>query len=453
MAKAKHQFVCQNCGYVMGKWMGKCPSCEEWNTIVEEKIELHQAAGRGKKEVGDQLFLISDISVEEGERIQSGIDEFDRVLGGGLVKGSLVLVGGDPGIGKSTLLLKACAAYSLKEKTLLYVSAEESLKQIKLRAERMQVDSERIYIMAENDADAVLSAIEKIQPHILILDSIQTLNTDTVTSAPGSVSQVRELTNIFMKIAKQKNISTFIVGHVTKQGMLAGPKVLEHMVDTVLYFEGDAQNQYRIIRAVKNRFGSTNEVGIFEMNEGGMDAVKNPSESLLSERASDACGTVVVTSMEGTRPMLHELQILMSPTSYGMPRRLATGMDQNRLLMILAVMEKYLGVQAQFFDCYANIAGGMVAKEPALDLGILAAIYSSINGTPVKPNLVFIGEVGLTGEIRSVSHIERRLKEAEQLGFEACLIPAKNADRVDASKFNVKIEGIRRVEEAAGKIF
>jgi len=453
MAKNKSRYVCQNCGYSVSKWMGKCPSCESWNTLVEE-IEESRASGVIKKrDVSNKIYKVSDIETTEGERIRSGIEEFDRVLGGGLIKGSLVLVGGDPGIGKSTLLLKTCDAYSKIKKNILYVSAEESLRQIKLRAERMNVISDSLYLMAENDLDIVLNGIENIKPDILILDSIQTLHTETISSAPGSVSQVRELTNVFMKIAKTKGISTFIVGHVTKQGMLAGPKVLEHMVDTVLYFEGDGQNQYRIIRAVKNRFGSTNEVGIFEMVDSGIEAVKNPSASLLSERSLDASGTVVVTSVEGTRPMMHELQALMTPTSYGVPRRLTTGIDQNRLLMILAVLEKYLNVQVQFFDCYANVAGGMSVKEPGLDLGILAAIYSSIQGGVIGNDWVLIGEVGLTGEIRSVTHLERRLKEAEQLGFNYALIPNKNLDRLDLNKFKIKPIGISRVEEIVEKLF
>ncbi|HOO12680.1 MAG TPA: DNA repair protein RadA, partial [Bacillota bacterium] len=416
MARVKSVFVCQHCGYESPKWMGRCPGCGEWNTMVEEVLSktdrrLSHAGGEGNKPVAmDQI----DLSKET--RNSTGMQELDRVLGGGIVRGSLVLVGGDPGIGKSTLLLQLAGSVSSRQR-VLYVSGEESVKQVKIRGERLGISSGNIFILGETDIDIILDQVKRMTPDMIIVDSIQTVYTPEISSAPGSVSQVREVTARLLQTAKAMAIPTFIIGHVTKQGAIAGPRVLEHMVDTVLYFEGERYHSYRVIRSVKNRFGSTNEIGVFEMKDKGLVEVPNPSEFMLEGRPAGVPGTVVVCSMEGTRPMLVELQALVSLSNLGMPRRMATGIDYNRLSMLMAVMEKRLGMQLQGQDAFVNVVGGLKIDEPAVDLGIVVAVASSFRNTPVDKTAVVIGEVGLTGEVRAVNSIDRRVAEAAKLGF------------------------------------
>lgn len=410
MGKTKTKFVCQNCGYETFKWMGKCPSCNEWNSFVEEIYEKRDKANIIQRDVSVEKLI--DVEIDEEDRIKTDMEELDRVLGGGIVKGSLILVGGDPGIGKSTLLIQVANHLSNKGLKILYVSGEESPKQVKMRAERLNLKSDELYILSETNLDIIRNVIEKILPNVLIIDSIQTVYNSEIASAPGSVSQVREATHVLMKIAKRNGIATFIVGHVTKEGSIAGPRVLEHMVDTVLYFEGEMYQSYRILRAVKNRFGSTNEIGMFEMRDIGLVEVKNPSEVLLSGRPENSSGTVVVPSMEGTRPMLVEIQSLVSATAFGMPRRTAMGIDYNRVVLMVAVLEKKIGYNMQNSDVYINIAGGLQTKEPAIDLGIITSIASSYRDIYVDPNTVIMGEVGLTGEVRRISFIDKRIYEA-----------------------------------------
>jgi len=445
MARVKSVFVCQHCGYESPKWMGRCPGCGEWNTMVEEVLSktdrrLSHAGGEGNKPVAmDQI----DLSKET--RNSTGMQELDRVLGGGIVRGSLVLVGGDPGIGKSTLLLQLAGSVSSRQR-VLYVSGEESVKQVKIRGERLGISSGNIFILGETDIDIILDQVKRMTPDMIIVDSIQTVYTPEISSAPGSVSQVREVTARLLQTAKAMAIPTFIIGHVTKQGAIAGPRVLEHMVDTVLYFEGERYHSYRVIRSVKNRFGSTNEIGVFEMKDKGLVEVPNPSEFMLEGRPAGVPGTVVVCSMEGTRPMLVELQALVSLSNLGMPRRMATGIDYNRLSMLMAVMEKRLGMQLQGQDAFVNVVGGLKIDEPAVDLGIVVAVASSFRNTPVDKTAVVIGEVGLTGEVRAVNSIDRRVAEAAKLGFGHCIIPRDNMRQVDAGK--TRITGVGNLAEA-----
>ncbi|NEU32435.1 DNA repair protein RadA [bacterium LRH843] len=430
MSKKKIKFVCQECGYESAKWMGKCPGCGNWNSMVEE-LEIHSkqasrsyvtsSTGNGSK---PQSILT--IENDKEERIRTSMPELDRVLGGGIVPGSLVLVGGDPGIGKSTLLLQLSAQVAETKQKVLYVSGEESVKQTKLRSDRLGVSSSELYVLAETDISYIEHAIDDVQPLLVVIDSIQTVYREDITSAPGSVAQVRECTAAFMRIAKTRGIAIFIVGHVTKQGAIAGPKLLEHMVDSVLYFEGERHHTYRILRAVKNRFGSTNEMGIFEMKEMGLEEVSNPSEIFLEERSQGAAGSIVVASMEGTRPVLVELQALISPTSFGNPRRMATGIDHNRVSLLMAVLEKRVGLLLQNQDAYLNVAGGIRLDEPAIDLAIALSIASSFRNKVTNPMDVAIGEIGLTGEIRRVSRIEQRVNEAAKLGFKRAIIPERN---------------------------
>lgn len=428
MGKIKTNFVCQECGYESLKWMGKCPGCGSWNTMVEE---LQQKDITSPIVTTSKPLTINEIEIVEEERYTTYLEELDRVLGGGIVKGSLILVGGDPGIGKSTLLLQVASNISSKGKIVLYVSGEESARQIKLRAKRIDVKEDSLYILSETNLATIEKYIVEIKPHVVIIDSIQTVYRAELQSAPGSVSQVREATSVLMRIAKTLNISIFIVGHVTKEGSIAGPRVLEHMVDTVLYFEGNRYHTYRILRAVKNRFGSTNEIGVFEMREKGLVEIKNPSELLLSGRPSNVSGSCVVCSMEGTRPVLVEIQALTCATSFGMPRRMATGVDYNRVILLMAVLEKRVGMQVQTFDAYVNVAGGLKLDEPACDLGIICSIASSFRNLPIDPKTIVIGEVGLTGEIRGVSLIEKRILEAKKLGFSRCVIPKENVRGID----------------------
>ena len=433
MAKAKKTaFFCQECGYESPKWMGQCPGCKQWNTFVEETVVTGQGktAGVGNvvRKAADPIPL-SQVEIHEEERLCTGIKELDRVLGGGIVGGSLTLVGGDPGIGKSTLLLQVCR--NLAQKTqVLYISGEESLKQIKLRAQRIGAFSDRLLLLCETNLDVIWQTIEKRRPDVVIIDSIQTMFHEEVASAPGSVSQVREATGVFLQIAKGLGVSIFIVGHVTKDGSVAGPRVLEHMVDTVLYFEGDRHASYRILRGVKNRFGSTNEIGVFEMREEGLVEVSNPSEFMLNGRPEGASGSVVACSMEGTRPILIEIQALVCKSSFGLPRRTAAGTDTNRVNLLMAVLEKRLGVHLSDSDAYVNIAGGIKMNEPAIDLGILLAIVSSYRDIVIDDKTLVFGEVGLSGEVRAVSMAEQRVHEARKLGFTTIILPAVNMKSV-----------------------
>ena len=447
MSKIKTKFICQQCGYETSKWLGKCPSCNEWNSFVEEIYDVKEEKKSSLNLSETKIEKLMDVQIQNEHRISTDVEELDRVLGGGIVKGSLVLVGGDPGIGKSTLLIQIANNLSNKGLKVLYASGEESAKQIKIRAERLNLKSDELYILSETNLDIIRNTVEKILPDILIIDSIQTVYNPEISSAPGSVSQVREATHAIMKLAKKQNIATFIVGHVTKEGSIAGPRVLEHMVDTVLYFEGELYHTYRILRAVKNRFGSTNEIGMFEMRDIGLVQVKNPSEVLLSGRPTNTSGTIVVPSIEGTRPMLVEIQSLVSSTVFGMPRRVAMGIDYNRVVLMVAVLEKKVGYPLQNYDAYINIVGGLQTKEPAIDLGIICSIASSYRDIAIDPKITVMGEVGLTGEIRTVGFIDKRLKEASKLGFETAIIPKSNLkDLKDVGR--MKVIGVKNVEEA-----
>jgi len=452
LSKVKTKFVCNECGYETSKWMGKCPACLEWNTMIEEKDT--GAKGIKTASPSSKAIPITDVAKDYEDRVKTGIDELDRVLGGGIVGGSLVLVGGDPGIGKSTLLLQVCGALAPSQR-ILYISGEESAKQIKLRAERLSVNHENILMASETNFENVEALINENKPQVVILDSIQTVYSNELTSAPGSVSQVREVTGHLMHIAKEGGITVFVAGHVTKDGAIAGPRVLEHMVDTVLYFEGERHQNYRILRSVKNRFGSTNEIGIFEMRQEGLVEVANPSGVLLSGRAKDQSGSVVVASLEGTRPMLLEIQALVTPTSFGMPRRMATGIDYNRLTMLMAVLEKKVGMQLHNFDAYVNVVGGIKLDEPACDLGVIASVAGSFRNCPISPDIVVMGEVGLTGEVRTVSQVEKRVMEAKRMGFKKCILPAGNRSKNLESGIADKMELLfaETVEEALNYIF
>ncbi|HEX9061830.1 MAG TPA: DNA repair protein RadA [Clostridia bacterium] len=447
MAKNKIKFVCQECGYESSGWLGKCPACCQWNTFVEEKTFLSPGKAASSAEI--KPVSIDEVEVLAEERYPSGMKELDRVLGGGVVKGSLILVGGDPGIGKSTLLLQVCQSMPQDIK-ILYVSGEESIKQIKLRADRLGVKNRQLLTVSETSFRLVSELIEKERPGFVVIDSIQTMFSDELPSAPGSVSQVRDVTTGLMRLAKGLGIAMVIVGHVTKEGALAGPRVLEHMVDTVLYFEGERHLSYRVLRAVKNRFGSTNEVGIFEMRDIGLVEVENPSLMMLSGRPSNVPGTVVVSSLEGTRPMLVEIQALVCPTGFGMPRRMATGIDYNRIILLMAVLEKRVGMQLGNFDAYVNVVGGLKLDEPACDLGVITAIASSFRDIAVDTSTVLIGEVGLTGEIRAVGQMEKRVTEAMRIGFKNCIVPLDNKKLLDGAKTlgDINIKGAGNVQEA-----
>ncbi len=451
MAKAKKSvFFCQNCGHEERKWLGQCPMCKEWNTFVEEKVTSAKTDDVKGRRSAEPVSL-KDVSAGEDERIRTGIEELDHVLGGGIVPGSMVLVGGDPGIGKSTLLLQVCRKLAGMKKKVLYISGEESLRQIKLRANRMGDFDESMYLLCETNLGVIRDVIEKYNPEIAVIDSIQTMYNEEVGSAPGSVSQVRESTNVLMQLAKGLNISVFIVGHVTKEGTVAGPRVLEHMVDTVLYFEGDRHASYRILRGVKNRFGSTNEIGVFEMQKSGLEEVKNPSEFMLSGKPEHASGSVVACAMEGTRPMLMEIQALICKTNFGMPRRTAAGLDYNRVNLLMAVLEKRLGLPLSNYDAYVNIAGGIRMNEPAADLGIVMAIVSSYKNRPFPEDTIVFGEVGLSGEVRAVTMPEQRAAEAKKLGFKTCIMPEVSVKGVDKDA-GIEIIGVKSVNQAIGLI-
>lgn len=448
MAKAKKSiFFCQNCGHEESKWLGQCPVCRQWNTFVEEKVTTAKAGGQMKSLKEAEVVALSSVRTDIEERVRTGIGELDRVLGGGIVPGSLVLVGGDPGIGKSTLLLQVCQRLTEREQKLLYISGEESLKQIKLRADRMGTFTDNLLLLCETNIETIRGVIEREDPSLVVIDSIQTMYSEEVASAPGSVSQVREATNIFMQIAKGMGISIFIVGHVTKEGTVAGPRVLEHMVDTVLYFEGDRHASYRILRGVKNRFGSTNEIGVFEMRQDGLREVENPSEFMLNGRPENASGSVVACSMEGTRPILLEIQALVCRSNFGMPRRTAAGTDYNRVNLLMAVLEKRLGLPLSNYDAYVNIAGGIRINEPAVDLGIVLALVSSYKNRPVPEDVLVFGEVGLSGEVRAVNMPEQRVSEAKKLGFQTCILPAVSLDAVKNIQ-GIKLLGVKSINEA-----
>lgn len=449
VAKRKTKFVCQACGYESAKWMGKCPGCNSWNTLVEE-VEITGGKNGHQTELDTKQASkperITTIASQKEPRVTTSLKEFNRVLGGGIVPGSLVLIGGDPGIGKSTLLLQISAQLAEKDLQVLYISGEESARQTKLRADRLGITADSLYVLSETNLFDISNQIEKISPSLVVIDSIQTIFREEVTSAPGSVSQVRECTSELMKIAKTSSIPIFIVGHVTKEGAIAGPRMLEHMVDAVLYFEGERHHTYRILRSVKNRFGSTNEMGIFEMKEAGLREVLNPSEIFLEERSRGASGSTVVASMEGTRPVLVEIQALISPSSFGNPRRMATGVDANRVPLLMAVLEKRVGLMLQNQDAYIKVAGGVKLDEPAIDLAIAVAIASSFRDQSTKPDDIFIGEVGLTGEVRRVSRIEQRVREAAKLGFKRVICPDNNLDGWTAPS-SIEVIGVKSVEE------
>ncbi|MCR4793463.1 MAG: DNA repair protein RadA [Lachnospiraceae bacterium] len=466
MAKAKQAniYFCQSCGYESAKWMGQCPGCHEWNTFVEEPVSKGEpgsasfriasaAKGPARGDISGDVTLLKDVALSEGTRMPSGISELDRVLGGGVMQGSLTLIGGDPGIGKSTLLLQVCRNMSASGFKVLYVSGEESKAQIKMRADRIGDFSGDMHLFCETSLDAVSEVLRSMKPDVCVIDSIQTMYNEAVSSAPGSVSQVRESTQVLMQLAKVLGISIFIVGHVTKEGTVAGPRVLEHMVDTVLYFEGDRHVSYRILRGVKNRFGSTNEIGVFEMRSEGLAEVSNPSEYLLDGRPLDASGCIVSCSVEGTRPILIEIQSLVCKSNLGIPRRQASGVDINRVNLLMAVLEKRCGIHLGDCDAYVNLTGGMKISEPALDLAIVLVMVSSFKNKSISPGVVAFGEVGLSGEVRTVSQVSQRVSEAVRLGFTTIIVPASTLKEAQKSAGKgAEIIGVSNVREAADRI-
>lgn len=449
MAKAsKSAFFCKECGYESPKWLGQCPMCKAWNSLIEEPVVKTKTVAKGlSSNTYKKPSRLSEIQLEEEDRFHTGFEELDRVLGGGVVRGSLVLVGGDPGIGKSTLLLQVCKNISDSKKDVLYISGEESLKQIKMRAKRIGDITENLSFLCETNLNIIKETVLSEKPDVVVIDSIQTMFNEEVASAPGSVSQVRESTNLLMQVAKENNIAIFIVGHVTKEGQVAGPRVLEHMVDTVLYFEGDRFASYRILRAVKNRFGSTNEIGVFEMQQAGLVEVKNPSEFMLSGRPKNATGAAVACLMEGSRPILVEVQALVVPTVFGLPRRTSTGTDVNRINLLMAVIEKRCALAMSRYDAYINIAGGLRINEPALDLSIIMSLISSMKNRAIDEKTVIFGEVGLSGEVRAVSMPEIRIREAMKLGFEVCILPKVSLEKI-SFKGNIKLIGVSNINEA-----
>lgn len=451
MAKSKYIYICSECGYESSKWNGKCPSCGAWDSFEEELAETAPASGRSVSaaaaDLSEKILELESIGTDDDVRYDTGLSELNRVLGGGLVKGSLVLLGGEPGIGKSTILLQICQFLG-EEHSVLYVSGEESARQIKLRAERLGVDTENLYILTSTDAEAIAETISSCTPDIAIIDSIQTMNISRIASSSGSLTQVRECTNLFMYTAKSREIPIIIVGHVNKDGAIAGPKVMEHIVDAVLYFEGERHQSYRLLRAVKNRFGSTNEIGVFEMLDKGLEQVENPSQMLLSGRPHNVSGTCVACIIEGSRPILAEVQALAAKTSYSAPRRMVTGFDFNRLNIIIAVLEKRMGIFMGSLDVYLNIVGGFRLDEPAGDLAVAMAIYSGIMDKPVDEGVIAFGEIGLGGEIRSVSHISQRLREAERMGFTRCVIPAQCMKSINADDYSLEIIAASSLKKA-----
>ena len=457
MARAKISYVCSNCGYETSKWNGKCPDCGEWNTFEEVEIAVSsRGSGKGKagaiKDVSGSILSIGAVNASHPEvRYDTGLNELDRVLGGGLVKGELVLLGGEPGIGKSTMLLQICQTMG-DDHTILYVSGEESVRQIKLRADRLGVNSENLYLLAETDAESICAAVVKEKPEIVIIDSIQTMSISGVSSAQGSVTQVRECTNLFMRTAKSEEIPFFIVGHVNKDGAIAGPKVMEHIVDCVLYFEGQRNLTYRILRAVKNRFGSTNEIGVFEMADCGLVEVENPSMLMLEGRPLNVSGSCVACIMEGSRPIMAEVQALVSKSSTSQPRRTATGFDYFRMSMIIAVLEKRLGYFFGGLDVFINIVGGLKLDDTAADLSVAMALYSSVTDKVVDEKTIAFGEIGLGGELRSITHAEQRIQEAERMGFEKCILPYHTVKKLNTAKYTINIVGVRSIKDAFREI-
>ncbi|MBQ4058836.1 MAG: DNA repair protein RadA [Lachnospiraceae bacterium] len=450
MAKTKQIYFCQECGNESTKWLGQCPTCKCWNTFVEEKIVV--GANKHSEKAGAVApTSILDITTSEDARIGTGMKELDRVLGGGIVKGSLTLVGGDPGIGKSTLLLQVCRNLTMAENKVLYASGEESLQQIKLRAERLGGFTKDMLLLCETNLDVVENAITKTKPEVVVIDSIQTMYLEEIGSGAGSVSQVREVTSRLMRIAKQLEVAIFIVGHVTKEGTVAGPRTLEHMVDTVLYFEGEKNAIYRVLRGVKNRFGSTNEIGVFEMKDTGLYEVENPSQVMLNGRPLDAAGSVVVCSMEGTRPILIEIQALVCQSNFNLPRRTSVGIDYNRVNLLMAVLEKRAGMMLAGNDAYVNLAGGMKLNEPAIDLGVVVALVSSFKNNPIDSHTIIFGEVGLAGEIRGVSMAAQRVKEASKMGFTTCILPQINCDSIEEIS-GMKLIGVKNITEVLSYI-
>jgi DNA repair protein RadA/Sms len=454
MTKAKTHFVCQSCGYQAPKWLGRCPGCQEWNTFVEERVVEEKIAERDFLGFEAEAIPISitEIHPEDRGRLQIGIGEFDRVLGGGIVFGSVILVGGDPGIGKSTLLLQMMHCLASQGRRVLYISGEESLQQTRMRAERLGIFSDQLFVVSETSLEKILQDIQTLKPSTVVVDSIQTIYSSDLPSTPGSITQVREASSQLLYLAKHLSIPIFLVGHVTKEGFIAGPKVLEHMVDTVLYIEGEANHSFRILRSVKNRFGSTNEIGVFEMKDSGLVEVLSPSEFFLSERTQHTSGSVVMPSMEGSRPILVELQALVIPTHFGVPRRTAQGVDANRVSLLVAVMEKRLGMHLLNQDIFLNIAGGIRVEEPGIDLGVIASIASSLKDQTIDPELVVFGEVGLGGEVRGISQSEVRAREAWKLGFKRCLLPKQNQEKMKGMK-GIELIGVRTVQEAIAVLF
>lgn len=453
MAKSKYIYVCSNCGNESSKWNGRCPSCGSWNTLEEELAKGASAASSSRSipDLSDSILELEDIGADSDVRYDTGIGELNRVLGGGLVKGSLVLLGGEPGIGKSTLLLQICQFFG-EEHSVLYVSGEESSRQLKLRADRLGVDTENLYILTATDAEAISETIASSAPDIAIIDSVQTMSISGISSSPGSLTQVRECSNLFMHTAKKQEIPIIIVGHVNKDGAIAGPKVMEHIVDAVLYFEGERHQSYRLLRAVKNRFGSTNEIGVFEMLDKGLAEVENPSQMLLAGRPLNVSGTCVACIMEGSRPILAEVQALAAKTSYSAPRRMATGFDFNRLNILIAVLEKRLGIFMGTLDIYLNIVGGFRLDEPAADLPVAMALYSGIMDKPIDEMTISFGEIGLGGEIRSVSNAAQRIHEAERMGFNKVIIPKQNASSIDPKDYEIEIVPVSTLKQAFGTI-
>ncbi|HEX8147334.1 MAG TPA: DNA repair protein RadA [Pyrinomonadaceae bacterium] len=459
MAKATGTvYVCQNCGKQSGKWLGKCPDCGEWNSFVEERARPAAAAAKGMAARGGfrlrevKPVRFGEIESQDDARVSSGVTEFDRVLGGGIVPGSLILIGGDPGIGKSTLLLQVADRLSRQNERVLYVSGEESERQIKMRGERLGVEAENLYLLPETNLENILDEVERNEPGAIIVDSIQTVFSSKIESAPGSVSQVREVAGQFLMLAKNRTIPVFLIGHVTKEGSIAGPKALEHIVDTVLYFEGERHHNHRIVRATKNRFGAANELGVFEMTGEGLVPVANPSEMFLQERPQGVAGSVVTACMEGTRPVLVEIQALVSGSKYGTGRRMAQGFDANRIALLIAMLEKRVGFHLLGDDVFVNVAGGLEIDEPAADLGVIAAISSSFKNLPVDPHTAVFGEVGLTGEVRGAMQAQARAREAQALGFKKIVLPASNTAGLERL-LGVRVVGVRSVEEAMDELF
>jgi DNA repair protein RadA/Sms len=452
LKKIETVFVCQSCGHKSGKWLGKCPECGEWNSLVEEKSQRRAVARNGFQLRKVAAVAFTDIESQDDVRVSSGVTEFDRVLGGGIVPGTLVLIGGDPGIGKSTLLLQVADKLSAAGSLVLYVSGEESERQIKLRGERLAVEAKNVYLLPETNLENIINEIERLKPGAVIVDSIQTVFSGVIDSAPGSVSQVREVAHQFLLLAKSRGVPIFLIGHITKEGSIAGPKILEHIVDTVLYFEGERHHNHRIVRAVKNRFGAANEVGVFEMTGAGLMPVANPSKMFLQERPENVAGSIVTACMEGTRPLLVEIQALVSGSKYGTGKRMTQGLDQNRVALLIAMLEKRASLQLTGDDVFVNIAGGLEVDEPAADLGVVTAIVSSFKNMIVDPHTAVFGEVGLTGEVRGAMQASVRAREAQALGFKKIVMPASNVAGLERL-LGVRVVGVRSVDEALEEIF